>query len=573
MKLWGTGAALLLGLFGGTGHAFWEKPKDPPREVIVKYRGDRLSFADSMINTAVGAWTEQRLEASQSRVLSLPPGTDPASAAEFYASLPNVEWAEPNYAVTSFLTPNDPSYSDQWGPVQARFDLAWDTTVGNPNIVIAVLDTGVQLNHPDFGNIFAQGRDFIDGDQLPDDEHGHGTHVTGIIAANQGNGIGVSGVAPGCRILPVRVLGADGAGNTATVAEGIQWATDNGADIINLSLGGPEQSTALGEAVRYATERGVLVVAAAGNSGTNRRTFPAAFPGVLSVAASDEADRQASFSNYGDWVRVAAPGANILSTLHGNRYGRSSGTSMASPFAAGLAGLIWSRQPDLTAAQVRARIEDSCKSVGPWVIRGRIDAQKAVLGDQAFTNFTVSPGNVELVSRGSQRFFIRTSAPVGLSGANYSLSNSHPNLIQVPARARVSAGKDQATFRIFAREVLTETTATVTIRTGEVTKNVQVLLKPSRLRAARITPSELSAGVNARLNVLLDGPAPRGGLTVQIEGEHRELLGLPTSVTFPAGTRSRSIALRIGRIQSSSQSTISVLSNGTTFQAPITLVP
>jgi subtilisin family serine protease len=273
--------------------------------------------------------------------------------------------------------------------------------------MIAVVDSGVDAGHPDLQAKLLPGRRFYNGgswDSNWQDYNGHGTHVAGIAAASTNNGQGVAGVGWNNRILPVRVLDSTGSGYTSDVAAGVRWAVDNGARVINMSLGGEGYDPALETATSYAWSHGSLVVAAAGNCGdpqnyypscsvANPVIFPAANPNVLAVAATDSADGRPSFSSYGWWVDVAAPGVSVLSTMwsgnyltpgcSGQAYCYLSGTSMASPAVAGLAALVWARDPAQSPAQVANTIMNTALDLGPqgWDQEygyGRINAAAAI---------------------------------------------------------------------------------------------------------------------------------------------------------------------------------------------------
>jgi thermitase len=265
---------------------------------------------------------------------------------------PDVAWAEADGRAFAVAIPNDPAYPSLYGLAKLQAPAAWDVATG-AGVTVAVVDTGVDATHPDLaGQVFA-GPDLVEGDDVPQDEAGHGTHVAGTIAAIRDNAIGVVGVAPSAKVLAVRVLGADGGGAWSTVAEGILAAAANGAKVINLSLGGSADARVVREAVAQVQATGVLVVAAAGNDGVSRRFYPAGYPGVLAVGATNATDTRARFSNYGTWVGIAAPGDAILSTAPDGRYARMSGTSMASPHVAGAAAIAWSLRPTWTADQVK----------------------------------------------------------------------------------------------------------------------------------------------------------------------------------------------------------------------------
>lgn len=261
---------------------------------------------------------------------------------------------------------NDPRRGEQWALTRLGAEQVWDVTKG-AGVTVAVLDTGV-ATHADLDESrIRSGADFTDGDadgSGRDDGHGHGTHVTGIINATLNNNTGVAGLAPHAEILPVRVLDSGGSGYWSWVADGITWATDNGADVINMSLGGGD-SEVLEVAVQYAVAAGVTVVAAAGNSRSSGSpvSYPAAYPGVTAVAATTSTDDYASFSNAGNYVDIAAPGAAILSTIATGGYASWSGTSMATPYVAASAALVRSFAPGAT--DVEAVLTSTADDLGP----------------------------------------------------------------------------------------------------------------------------------------------------------------------------------------------------------------
>ncbi|MCC2631752.1 MAG: peptidase [Patescibacteria group bacterium] len=274
---------------------------------------------------------------------------------------------EPDQKMNILATPNDPYYSIQWAPPIIEADKTWSTDTGSPTVTIAVIDTGADMAHPDLvANLLSTGYNFIAGTTNPNDDNGHGTHVAGIAAATGNNGVGISGVCWSCKILPIKVMDADGVGTVSAVASGIIYATDHGAHIINLSIGGPIDSQIMADAVQYALDNDVAVVAAAGNTGTSSLTYPAAYPGVISVASSGQGDSLSSYSNYGSWVSTAAPGENIASTYKDKSYAYLSGSSMAAPFVAGEAALLLAHNPSFNNAQLRSSIIASTDPVGSY---------------------------------------------------------------------------------------------------------------------------------------------------------------------------------------------------------------
>jgi thermitase len=296
------------------------------------------------------------------------------------------KWAtyvEPNVDVKADFTPNDPYWSKQWGPAKIQADFAWNTTTGNASILVAEVDTGIDWSHPDLAsNYVPLGYDWVNNDPHPMDDNGHGTHVAGTIAAAINNGIGIAGLA-NVRIMAEKVLDQNGSGTASDVAQGIIHAVESGAKIINLSLGASFNSEVMYEAVKYAFDHGVLVVAAAGNDASSVKQYPAGYDEVVAVSATSMQDSLASFSNHGDWIDVAAPGVNIYSTINNNSYAYMSGTSMASPHVAGVAALIWSRFPNMTRDHVWAQLQYTADDLGTpgfdvYYGFGRVNARRGV---------------------------------------------------------------------------------------------------------------------------------------------------------------------------------------------------
>jgi thermitase len=356
-----------------------EKGSYEKGEVIVKFK-DSVSLSkkgNELKNIGATEVPDKDGVKSEFKVLKV---GNPEAAAKALSKNPNVEYAEPNYTFSATWTPNDTYYQGyQYGPQNTYTNSAWDYTRGSSGQEIAVLDTGVDYNHPDLDGKTIRGYDFVDNDYYPMDLNGHGTHVAGTAAAETNNGTGIAGMAPNTRILAVRVLDASGNGSLADIADGIRYAADQGAEVINLSLGCDCSTTTLKNAVDYAWNKGSVVVAAAGNDGVSTTFEPASYANVIAVGAVDSNDRRASFSNYGSWVDVTAPGVDIAATVPNNGYSYMSGTSMASPHVAGLAGLLASQ--GRTNVQIRAAIEqtaDPISGTGTYFEHGRINSYDAV---------------------------------------------------------------------------------------------------------------------------------------------------------------------------------------------------
>ncbi|MBI5039504.1 MAG: peptidase S8 [Nitrospirae bacterium] len=241
---------------------------------------------------------------------------------------------------------NDPSFKYQWAIPQIQADKAWEINSGSPDTIVAVIDTGIDITHPDLKNRVISGVDIIDGDSSGVDDNGHGTYVAGIIAAEANNSIGIAGVSYKSKLMPVKVLTASGKGTYADLMEGIIYAVDHGARILNLSLGGYSYSQFLGDAIQYAHSSRAVILAAGGNENSDEQLYPAAYPNVIAVSATDPSDQRWALSNYGTYIRLSAPGVGVLSTLKNNGYGEATGTSVSTAHVAGVAALILSKSPN-----------------------------------------------------------------------------------------------------------------------------------------------------------------------------------------------------------------------------------
>ena len=281
---------------------------------------------------------------------------------------------------------------------------AWATNANGPGatgkgVTIAVVDTGIDYNHIEFKGRIGAGYDFVDGDSIAEDSNGHGTHVAGTIAAAK-DGRGITGIAHDATIMPVRVLDEDGAGYLSDVIRGVRWATNNGADVINLSLGGTGYSQAMADAIRHASRRGTVVVMAAGNEGGASPEYPAAhaIDHGIAVGAVQRDGRLANFSNRAGWQPldyVTAPGVGITSTLPGNRYGRYSGTSMAAPHVAGVAGLLKSHNSMLSSSAIEDLITGTTQ--GRRTTQGnQAGAQRA--GERSLSSQMITLDNIDSLS-------------------------------------------------------------------------------------------------------------------------------------------------------------------------------
>ncbi len=397
------------------------QPKYAADRILVRFKpGLQISAAQSF-HFQQGASIINEFNHLNLQVVRVPEG-EVRKQIEAYRNNPDVIYAEPDYILSADESPDDPGYTSQWGLTTVQASQAWDVTPGSPDIKIAILDTGIDQDHEDLAAKIVNNVNFSTAADF-DDHVGHGTHVAGIASAITNNGLGVAGVGRNSSLLNVKVLDDTGNGRDSDVAAGIIWAADNGAKVINLSLGGDNPSSALEDAVDYAWGKGAVIVAAAGNNGNSSYRYPAYYTNCISVAATNQNDNWASFSNYGTWVDVAAPGVQIYSTFpnHSNsaatlNYGSLSGTSMATPFVSGLAALLWNTTYGANNSTVVSRIENSADEIsgtGTYWKYGRINCLESVqtgvptVKTTAATNISLSSAvlNGNLVDTGNETSF------------------------------------------------------------------------------------------------------------------------------------------------------------------------
>jgi thermitase len=343
--------------------------QDPPQsgfvkdEVVVKVEsGIPLSELEELLK-GYGQLIPTQLGTIDVILIKVPEGQVLRTVEELQ-KVPEVEYAEPNYIAYAVGTPDDPAWTKQYGLRRIRAPQGWDHDTGSAAVVIAIIDTGVALGHPDLNPKIVSGYDFVNDDSNPKDDNGHGTHVAGIAAASTNNSFGVAGVSWGARIMPVKVLGPSGSGSYANVAAGMIWAVDHGAQVLNLSLGGTAPSGVLRDAVNYAYFHGAVTIAATGNDGTSFVLFPARLPHVIAVAATDPSNNRVSFSNYGSQVDLSAPGLSIWSTELGGGFGYRDGTSMSTPFVSGLAAILVGIPRPYSPDLIEFEMESTARDLG-----------------------------------------------------------------------------------------------------------------------------------------------------------------------------------------------------------------
>ena len=396
--------------------------------VIVKFRsqGSERSLNKSRsvvqpllrqysVNSVEKLFPEQQPPADKSatdlsaiHVLRIPESYDPLKVAQEFARHDNIEYAQPNYIQTAYKIPNDPLWDDLYHLPQIQAPAAWDITQGDSSVVVAIIDTGVDYDHKDLkDNIWTNEDEILDGidndgngkvddihgwdflksaanaaageddekeDNDPDDGQGHGTMVAGLAAGVTNNNIGVASIGWNCEIMPLRAgyKNTQGSGSINTLAanKAIKYAVDNGAHIINASYGAPVNDEVSADVMRAAFERNVVVIKAAGNSNSSQAYLPDAAPYVMTVAAVDDRDKKAIYSNYGEWISISAPGGNlsagrpgVISTFPNDTYTQMQGTSISAPIVAGACGLVRAARPDWTAAKVMMHIVDTADDI------------------------------------------------------------------------------------------------------------------------------------------------------------------------------------------------------------------
>ncbi len=382
-----------------------------PDQILVKFKPSVSAPSVRAVLSAYKTKEMKRIPKINVYQVKLPKDVSVEEMIYVMSQNPDIEYAEPNYK--AYIATNDTFFRYQYALQNTgqeigipgsprgreRADIkavsAWIETKGDPDTVIAIIDTGIDFEHPDIKDkIVSPGRDIVNGDDDPTDDNGHGTHVAGIAAASTNNDEGIAGVAWSCRVLPVKSMDEEGSGFYSWIIEGIEWAVDNGADVINMSLGGDVPAEALEDAVRYAFQNGVVVVAAAGND-SDSVLFPAAYDDYcLAVAATDYDDLRPDWSNFGPEVDVAAPGERIISLVPAWFFGPESfpyaygtGTSASTPHVAGLAALIKSIKPWLTPGEIMNIIRYSADDVNStdypgvdeFIGYGRINMEKALV--------------------------------------------------------------------------------------------------------------------------------------------------------------------------------------------------
>ena len=487
-----------------------------PGRLIVKFRGGPSVQQRATLLNDKGLAMHAHLSLLDAELVETPVGSELAWAARL-AENPQVAYVEPDYLSHVLGAPDDAYYaSHQWNMPHMNLETAWDTTTGSSAVVIAVVDTGVDATHPDLSSKMVAGYDFVNDDSDASDDEGHGTHVAGIAAATTDNNRGVAGVSWGSLIMPIKVLNRFGTGSHSEIAQGIMWAADHGADIINMSLGGTSTSATLESAIDYAYGLGCLLVAAAGNEYEegNPTSYPAALDHVMAVGAVGDSDEHADYSNTGSYLDVVAPGGNPTSSWDsdpnhwisstywegsGSSYVMIVGTSQASPHVAGLAALLWSVNASLTNDEVQQIIQDTSEDLGitgwdqtfGW---GRVDAAAAVAA--AAGSATSTPTATPAASTTATATRTTTSVPTATdtpSPPTATLAATQtPTATSIPAVSHTPTEIPSQTSTATPSATLAPATSTATTTSGPTPTATETSSPtPTRTLAPTRTPTDV----------------------------------------------------------------------------------
>lgn len=375
------GAALLPAQAFAADEAQWV-----PGRLLVQPRAGLPEAEFEKIVKQHGGKQVGKIEGINVRIIQLPPQASEKAVEALLKHNKHLEFAERDMLRRPSTT-SDPYYSSEWHLPKIGAPTAWSTSSGK-GVVIAILDSGVDPNHPDLSSKLVTGWNAYDNNADTSDVYGHGTKVAGAAAAITNNGVGVAGVAGDAQLMPMRVTGSDGWASDGAIASALTWAADRGARVANISFYGLESSAALRSAAQYMKNKGGLVVTSAGNYSVEETIAPS--DTMITVSATDSADNKTSWSSYGSFVDVAAPGAGIYSTVKGGGYGAVSGTSFSSPITAGVVALMMSANPALMPADLEKALYSSAVDLGTsgfdkYFGNGRVDAAAAVAASKAMT--------------------------------------------------------------------------------------------------------------------------------------------------------------------------------------------
>jgi subtilisin family serine protease len=356
-----------------------------PDELLVRFRPELEPEQIEALNSLHSARVIKTIPYVNIYQLKFPEGSDLPAIEKSYQESSLIEKIEPNTLLRlPEVRPNDAEFAEQWGLQKMMVPEAWNITTGSSSVVVAILDTGIDADHPDLTNRITAGYEAGHGKAgIPDDDHGHGTQMAGIIAGEGQNATGISGVNWSCTILPVKVLDADGMGTAADIAEGLIYAAEHGAQVINMSFGGHGYSEMLNETIQVVHRRNAVLIAGAGNENTDRPSYPAAYPNVLAVTATGPEDEKWTDASFGSDVDLAAPGVGILTTTINGGYGYGTGTSHAAAMVSGVAALLKAKDAGYSNIQIENLLQATADDLGkagrdPSFGAGRVNALRAL---------------------------------------------------------------------------------------------------------------------------------------------------------------------------------------------------
>ncbi|MDB9549798.1 S8 family serine peptidase, partial [Dolichospermum circinale] len=542
-----------------------QQPAYADNKLIVKFKNGINPTQANEIKNALGVAKTETIKLTGAQIWTLSGKTSVETALATYRNSPTFQYIEPDYIVTKAATfPNDPGFPQQWGlhnTADTDIDApeAWDIQTGNPNLVIGVIDTGVDYNHQDLvGNIWTnpgeiandgidndgngyiddiRGWDFAYNDNNPSDVDGHGTHVSGTIAGKGNNGVGVTGVAWNAKIMPLKFLDDTGSGSTSNAIKAINYATAKGVKITNNSWGGGGYSQALYDAINAAGQQGALFIAAAGNESNNNDTnpsYPASYnlANIISVASTTNTGSLSSFSNYGlTSVDLGAPGSDIYSTTPNNTYSTYSGTSMATPHVAGAAALVWSQNPTWTAQQVKNTLMNTGDSIaalaGKTVSGKRLNVFNALAAaNLPSVTVSVSPASVQEDGATNLVYtFTRTnlnlSSPLTVNFGASGIANAAP------------VGSDPADYTVLTGSSVTfnPTTKLGTVTFAANATTATVVVDPIADTLAEIQNETVNITVNSGTGYISGSPDAATGTIVS--EETLPIFTNPNNITIP----------------------------------------
>jgi serine protease len=445
---------------------------------------------------------------------------------------PGVLLAEQNAYAYATAVPNDPYYSPyQWHMTRIGMETVWDLTTGSSSVIVAVIDTGIDQSMEDLAQTtFTSGYDFINNDNDPTDDEGHGTHVCGTIAQSTNNNLGTVGIVYNSTIMPVKVLGADGTGSYDAIADGIYYAVDNGAKVLNLSLGGYGSLSVLENAVNYAWNNGAIIMCAAGNDNTSQTHYPSAYTNAMGITATNYLDEKADYSNYGSYVDITAPGGDgndnngdgymdgvLQNTFSGTNEGYyfMYGTSMATPHVAGIAAAMFSVNPSITNTEVRNILETTADDIGAagwdqYFGHGLLDGAEAVQQAMGGSNVPPTADFTFAVNNYTVTFTDQSSDSDGtIVSWLWNFGDGNTSTAQNPVHTYATDGAYNVSLT-----VTDDGSATGNVSKNVVVGNLSMYVADIAMSIARLGASYQATAV---ITVLDQGNNPVDGATVYVD--------------------------------------------------------